>query len=71
MTRGPMAHFCLHLAPQCRQLGDLSHPEIFKFQDVIKIKKINKQFSHSFKKKFPTFIFLYREFSIKKYMIVF
>ena len=41
---------------QCRQLGDLSHPEIFKFQDVIKIKKINKQFSHSFKI-FSTFIF--------------
>jgi len=31
-------------------MASLSHPEIFKFQDVIKIKKINKQFSHSFKK---------------------
>ena len=40
----------------------LSHPEIFGFQDVIKIKNKSTIFSEFF----PTFIFLHREISIKE-----
>jgi hypothetical protein len=45
-------------------MGGLSHPEISQFQDVNK-KENKTMISHNFKI-FPTFIFLYRKYSIVK-----
>ena len=47
----------------------MSHPEIFEFQDVIKIKKLKQHFSHN-SKNFPTFIFFTGKIIIKENRLV-